>query len=112
MIHPRVAVIKTHPKTGLSDYEKLLTLAGVEQALSKSSQTILKDNISWHFPYLSANTTPWQLEGTVKGLHKSGYTDLVSVHNNTVVTDPYRGEKLNKLSPIYKKYHNRGAVQF
>jgi len=102
MIHPRVAVIKTHPTTVLSDYEKLLKLAGVEQALPKSSQTILKDNISWHFPYLSANTTPWQLEGTVKALRNSGYSDLVSVHNNTVVTDPYRGEKLNKLDPIYK----------
>ena len=46
MVHPRVAVIKTHPTTILSDYEELLKLAGVEQALSKSSSTILKDNIS------------------------------------------------------------------
>ena len=104
MTRSRVAVIKTHPKTVLSDYEKLLKLAKVEQALSKSSQTILKDNISWHFPYLSANTAPWQLEGTVKALRNNGFSDLVSVHNNTVVTDPYRGEKLNKLEPIYKKY--------
>jgi len=72
--------------------------------LSKSSPTILKDNISWHFPYLSANTTPWQLEGTVKGLRSAGFNNLVSVHNNTVVTDPYRGEKMNKLAPIYKEY--------
>jgi len=37
--------------------------AGFAQALPKDKTTILKDNISWHFPYLSANTTPWQLEG-------------------------------------------------
>ena len=104
MARSRVAVIKTHPSTVLQDYDKLLKLAGAEQALSKSSTTILKDNISWHFPYLSANTTPWQLEGTIASLKSSGFNDLVSVHNNTVVTDPYRGEKLNKLSPIYAKY--------
>jgi uncharacterized protein (DUF362 family) len=104
MTRSRVAVLKTHPSTVLSDYEKLLKLAGVEKALSKSSPTILKDNISWHFPYLSANTTPWQLEGTVKGLQSTGFNNLVSVHNNTVVTDPYRGEKMNKLAPIYKEY--------
>ena len=104
MARSRVAVLKTHPSTVLQDYDKLLKLAGAEQALSKSSTTILKDNISWHFPYLSANTTPWQLEGTIKSLKASGFNDLVSVHNNTVVTDPYRGEKLNKLSPIYAKY--------
>ena len=61
MARSRVAVLKTHPSTVLQDYDKLLKLAGAEQALSKSSTTILKDNISWHFPYLSANTTPWIL---------------------------------------------------
>ena len=30
--------------------------------------TILKDNISWHFPFPAANTTPWQLEGTIQAL--------------------------------------------
>lgn len=104
MSRSRVAVLKTDPATVLADYERLLKLAGVEHALPKSSPTILKDNISWHFPYLSANTTPWQLEGTVRGLQSSGFADLVSVHNNTVVTDPYRGEKMNKLAPIYEKY--------
>ncbi len=78
--------------------------AGVADTLDITAPTILKDNISWHFPYLSANTTPWQLEGTIKALHSFGYKDLVAVHNNTVVTNPFKGEKLNKLDRIYEKY--------
>ena len=105
MTRSRVAVIKTEPSRILEDYDRLLQLGGVDKALAQGSTTILKDNISWHFPYLSANTTPWQLEGTIRSLQKRGFTDLVSVHNNTVVTDPYRGEKLNKLAPLYAKYH-------
>ena len=31
------------------------------------------DNISWHLPFLSANTTPWQLEGVVRTLRQDGW---------------------------------------
>jgi uncharacterized protein (DUF362 family) len=99
-----VAVLKTHPQTVLADIERLMSLAGVEQALPKDKVTILKDNISWHFPYLSANTTPWQLEGTIQALRKTGHESLVAVHNNTVVTNPYKGGMLNRLTPLYREY--------
>jgi len=66
--------------------------------------TILKDNLSWHLPFLSANTTPWQLEGTILGLRKAGFNDLVAVHNNTVVTDPFKGGRLNRLAGVYRRY--------
>ena len=46
--------------------------------------TILKDNISWYFPMPSANTTPWQLEGTILALRQAGLADLVCVQNQTV----------------------------
>lgn len=105
MAKSKVAVLKTSPATVLDDIDRLMHLAGFEAALPKDSPTILKDNISWHFPYLSANTTPWQLEGTIRALQSGGYHELVAVHNNTVVTDPYRGEKFNKLEPILRKYN-------
>ena len=101
----RVAVIKTKPDSVLEDYGKLLTMAGVREVLDPGATTILKDNISWHFPYLSANTTPWQLEGTIRALMNAGFSDLVAVHNNTVVTDSEKGEKLNRLIPVYRKYN-------
>jgi hypothetical protein len=79
-------------------------MAGINEALDRKTTTILKDNISWHFPFLSANTTPWQLEGTILGLKTAGFRDLVAVHNNTVVTNPFKGGRLNKLEPIYKRH--------
>jgi len=82
-----------------------MEMAGVRETLTTGTTTILKDNISWHFPFLSANTTPWQLEGTIRGLKEAGLSDLVAVHNRTVVTDPFKGVRFNKLGPVYRRYN-------
>ncbi|GJQ22039.1 MAG: hypothetical protein HBSIN02_23940 [Bacteroidia bacterium] len=82
-----------------------MELAGLKDALSPGTKTILKDNISWHFPFPGANSTPWQIEGTILGLHKAGLRDLVCVQNQTVVTDAFKGEDLNKYVPIFQKYN-------
>lgn len=108
----RVAVVKSKPESVLEDVEKACALAGIDSALDKGSTTILKDNISWHYPYLSANTTPWQLEGVILALKKFGYEKIVAVHNNTVVTNPFKGLKLNKLDKIYKKYEIQELFNF
>lgn len=99
-----VAVLKTRPETVLADYEQVMKLAGFEQGLDATKPTILKDNISWHFPFPAANTTPWQLEATIVALRNAGYTDLSCVQNKTVVTDAFKGEDLNRYVPIFKKY--------
>ncbi len=99
-----VAVLKTKPETVLTDYEQLMKLAGFEQALNATKPTILKDNISWHFPFPAANTTPWQLEATIMALRNASYTDLSCVQNKTVVTDAFKGEDLNRYVPIFEKY--------
>lgn len=100
----KVAVLKTKPETVLTDYEQVMKLAGFEQALDATKPTILKDNISWHFPFPAANTTPWQLEATITALRNAGYEDLSCVQNKTVVTDAFKGEDLNRYVPIFKKY--------
>ena len=104
MSKSKVAILKSKPETVLRDIERAMRMAGVDHALPKNKGTILKDNISWHFPYISANTTPWQLEGTILALRSAAYKDISSVHNNTVVTNPFKGQVMNKLAPIYKKY--------
>ncbi len=100
----KVAVIRTAPGTVLQDYQRLFELAGGSQALQPGTTTILKDNITWHYPMPAANTTPWQLEGTILALRQAGYDDLVCVQNQTVLTNAFKGEDLNGYVPIFKHY--------
>lgn len=99
-----VYVLKTKPETVLDDYRRLLEMAGFEKHLPKDHSTIIKDNISWQMPCLGANTTPWQLEGVINTLRSHGYQDLTCVENRTVVTDPFRGARLNKYGPVLRDY--------
>ncbi len=100
----KVAVLKTKAETVLEDIDKLVQLAEIEPSLPVNKTTILKDNISWHMPFLSANTTPWQLEGTILALKKRNYQDIVCVENRTVVTNPYKGERLNRYTKVLGKH--------
>ncbi|MDZ7384790.1 MAG: DUF362 domain-containing protein [candidate division KSB1 bacterium] len=99
-----VAAVKTTPETVMHDITRAMELAGFQRCLKTGVPTILKDNISWHYPFPSANTTPWQLEGVIRTLRQAGYKDLVAVHNNTVVTNPFKGERLNRLAVVYRRY--------
>ena len=104
MSKSKVAVLKTTPETVLDDYVRLMEMAGITDALDPAKTTILKDNISWHFPMPGANSTPWQIEATVMALKKHGFGEIVAVENKTVVTRPQKGEKLNKFDRVFEKY--------
>ncbi len=101
---PIVAVRRTKPETVLDDIAQMMEQARFRDFLDPAATVILKDNISWHFPFLSANTTPWQLEGVVRALKDAGYHDIVCVQNETVVTNAFKGERMNKYVPILEKY--------
>lgn len=90
-MNSRVAVLRVSPGTILTDVVRLCEMAGLSEALTRGAATILKDNISWHFPFPAANTPPWQLEGTILALREAGFQELVCVQNRTVVTDAFRG---------------------
>ena len=107
----KVAVVRTSVGTVFEDVRRTLELGGVGQALDPRATTILKDNISWHFPFPGANTTPWQLEGTIRALRHAGFDDQVCVQNKTVVTDAFKGEDLNHYLPIFRHYERAGALQ-
>ena len=100
----KVAVLRVTPDRILEEIGRLCELGGMRQALPAGRTTILKDNISWHFPFPGANTTPWQLEGTIRALHAAGLGDLTCVQNMTVVTDAFKGEDLNQYVPVLKRY--------
>lgn len=101
----KVAVVKTSPTTVLDDIEKLMRLAQVDQALPRENTTALKINISWQTWYPACSTTPWQLEGVIRSLQNIGYSDLVGVHNDTVVVDTSVGEANNKHKYVTDKYN-------
>jgi len=100
----KVAVLRVRPETVLDSIERLCDLGGMRGALEGGRGTILKDNISWHFPFPAANTTPWQLEGAIRALRGAGLDDLTCVQNKTVVTDAFKGEDLNHYIPVLRRY--------
>ncbi len=100
----KVAVVKTTPETVLEDISRVMKLAGVEQALPKDVPTGIKINISWQTWYPACSSTPWQLEGAIRALKELGYTDLVGIHNDTVVVDTSVGEANNKHKFVTDKY--------
>lgn len=105
MAKSKVAIIRTNAKTVLDDTIRLFELADGQHALKAGVTTILKDNISWHYPFPSANTTPWQMEATLLALRKHGFQDAVCVQNKTEVTNAYKGERLNLYDNIFKAYN-------
>ncbi len=104
MSKAKVAMIRAAPATVLEDIGRLFELAGGPSALDRTAPTILKDNISWHYPFPSANTTPWQLEGAILALKKNGFESLSCVQNKTEVTNAFKGEDLNNYRPIFEAH--------
>ncbi len=100
----KVAVIKTSPQTIIEDYSKLLYLIESNKILSKSKDLLLKLNLSWSLYYPACSTEPWQLEGVIRFLQKEGYdfAKIFPVENETVVTNVWKGVKLNKWLSILK----------
>ncbi|MAU94209.1 MAG: iron-sulfur cluster-binding protein, partial [Planctomycetes bacterium] len=100
----KVAVVIASADSIHQDIARVCDLGGAAEVLPSNSTVVLKDNITWHKPFLSANTTPWQLEGAVKWLQDNN-RQMVAVHNDTVVTDPHEGLINLKLQPVYDKYN-------
>ncbi|MBC7251180.1 MAG: DUF362 domain-containing protein [Anaerolineae bacterium] len=105
----KVAVLRTRPETVLEDYQRLMELAGYQEALPKDKDTILKINISWQTWYPACSTMPWQLEGVIRTLQGAGYRNLIAAHNRTVVVDAYVGERNNKHKYVVDKYGVRNV---
>ena len=99
-----VAVVATRPETVLDDIQRAMVMAGVERELPTEATTLLKINISWQHWYPGCSTTPWQLEGVIKGLRNLGYGELIGAHNGTVVVDSYEGEANNKHKAVQDRH--------
>ena len=81
-----------------------MVMAGIVQHLDPEIATLLKINISWQHWYPACSTSPWQLEGVIKGLNRLGHNQLIGAHNGTVVVDSFEGEVNNKHKVVQDKY--------
>lgn len=106
MNQSKVAVLRTSPQTILEDYKELMHLADYESFISKNTETLIKLNLSWTKYFPSCSSQPWQLEGVIRTLFQDGYKKekLIPVENKTVVTEPIKGAKNNKWTPIIQNY--------
>ncbi len=107
----KVAVVYTQPETVLADVGRAMKLAGYQEYMPLEPETLLKINISWQHFYPACSTTPWQLEGVIKGLYDMGYGNpaagsgqLIAAHNGTVVVNSHEGEVNNKHKVVTDKY--------
>lgn len=98
-----VIVLKAVPESILTSYEELLKLGDYKQVFSKSSEVILKLNLSWSLFFPSCSSPPWQVEGVVRVLLRDGFK-IFPVENQTVVTHPWKGAYLNKWLGVLEKY--------
>ncbi len=111
MSRAKVAILRTRPATVLADYHELLNLAGYQQTIARDADTALKINISWHFFYPGASTTPWQLEGVIRAMKRDGYDPnlIHGCHNRTVVIDAHLGERENKQINVVQAHGLRNV---
>ncbi len=102
----KVAIVSTSPRTVLRDYHRAMNLAGYRDVIDPAVETALKINISWHVFYPACSTTPWQLEGVIRGMLQDGYARerVHACHNRTVVVSARKGERANKHLPVVEKY--------
>ena len=100
---PLVAVVATRPETVFDDIQRAMEMAEVTQYLEADTATLLKINISWQHWYPGCSTSPWQLEGVIRGMRNLGYQNLIGAHNGTVVVDSYEGEEKNKHKAVQDK---------
>ncbi len=111
MSRARVAVLTTTPRTVRRDYRRLLELAGAADVLDPAVDTALKVNISWHFFFPASSTTPWQLDGVIRGLLDLGFARerLHACHNRTVVIDARLGERENRQLDVVEAHGLRNV---
>jgi uncharacterized protein (DUF362 family) len=88
-----------------------MNLAGYQQVIAKDADTALKVNISWHFFFPAASTTPWQLEGVIRAMKADGYDPSLihACHNRTVVIDAHLGERENKQIDVVQAHGLRNV---
>ena len=88
---PKVAVVKTSPKTVYDDIARVMDLADYDKFVSKDVMTTIKLNLSWSKFYPACSTNPYIFDGLLRKLIADGFDNhnIQAVENETVVTNIY-----------------------
>ncbi len=102
----RVAVVRTTPGTVLTDYARVMDLAGYRDTLSRDRDTLIKLNLSWTKYFPACSSQPWQLDGVVGKMLADGFSRerLIPIENKTVVTSPREGCRNNRWEPVLNRH--------
>ena len=102
----RVAVVRTRPETVLTDYARVMDLAGYRDTLSRDRDTLIKLNLSWTKYFPACSSQPWQVDGVVGKMLADGFSRdrLIPVENKTVVTSPVEGCRNNRWEPVLRRH--------
>ncbi len=106
MTRSRVAVLRTRPERVLDDYARLMDLARWREYLPQDRDTLVKLNLSWTKYFPSCSSQPWQVEGVLRTLLRSGFPKdrLFPIENKTVVTNPRKGAQNNLWTGVLDRY--------
>jgi uncharacterized protein (DUF362 family) len=102
----RVAVVRTTPATVLTDYARVMDLAGYRDTLSRDRDTLIKLNLSWTKYFPACSSQPWQVDGVVGKMLADGFSRerLIPIENKTVVTSPREGCRNNRWEPVLNRH--------
>jgi uncharacterized protein (DUF362 family) len=102
----RVAVVRTTPGTVLTDYARVMDLAGYRDTLSRDRDTLIKLNLSWTKYFPACSSQPWQVDGVVGKMLADGFSRerLIPIENKTVVTSPREGCRNNRWEPVLNRH--------
>jgi uncharacterized protein (DUF362 family) len=102
----RVAVVRTTPGTVLTDYARVMDLAGYRDTLSHDRDTLIKLNLSWTKYFPACSSQPWQVDGVVGKMLADGFfrERLIPIENKTVVTSPREGCRNNRWEPVLNRH--------
>jgi len=102
----RVAVVRTTPATVIDDYARVMDLAGYRDVLSRSTDTLLKLNLSWTKYFPACSSQPWQVDGVLSKMIADGFPRerLLPLENKTVVTDPHKGVRNNRWESVLHRH--------
>jgi uncharacterized protein (DUF362 family) len=102
----RVAVVRTRPDTVITDYARVMDLAGYRHTLSRDCDTLIKLNLSWTKYFPSCSSQPWQVDGVIGKMLADGFSRsrLIPIENKTVVTNPREGCRNNRWESVLQKH--------